>query len=105
MDYAALNRVQLILNVAARMEKRAGRETLPVQLGQYLMRAGKNVGKAGYEATMGASKYLRQAGHPMLAAGVVAAPLAGGYYGAKKLQEKYRMWKAIRAARRQGYQV
>lgn len=102
MDYTVLNRVQLLLNTSARLEKKAG---LPGQIADYLLRAGKAVGKAGYEATTGAAKSLRGAGHPLLAAGVIAAPIAAGVYGAKKAQEKYRMWQAMRAARRQGYVV
>ena len=100
MDYAALNRAQLILNTAARLEKKAG---LPGELANYLMRAGKNVGKAGYEATTGAAKSLRAAGHPILGAAALAAPVVGGLAVAGHLRNKYRMWQAIRQARKQGY--
>lgn len=108
MDFTTVNRAQLLLKVAALMEKRAGKGEAAksvLEAGKQLLLHGAKsvheVGKAGLAGFRAGAESLERAGHPILGFGMRATPWVGGAAVAKGGLDKYRQMQMERAYRRQ----
>ena len=99
MDYRRLNRAQFFLNLGSRLEKTSGAR----EAGGAMWEAVKSVAHAGHKGMKGAVGHLKETGHPILAATLAAAPVAGGVAAEEKLRQKARVQLALRRARQQGF--
>lgn len=107
MDFKKINKAQLLLKMAALLEKKAGGETTKgvLEAAKHILHRGAvsalDISKAGLSGVQATAKSLETAGHPILGVGARVTPWVAGGAATKSGLDKYQQWKLERAYRRQ----